>query len=145
MSQKEKFAPLIRWVNKNSTPDFETTLNYHTSDMLGFISEFVQENNISSSVAAPSTTRPENVSFTVKRRRIEGNTVEVVDLTDDNNAGDDDLPADNNDEEVEERIDDEICILPRKLKEVPLLDLADEENDSGRSAGANWSSMTVRV
>lgn len=48
-------------------------------------------------------------------------TADVDDSIDGENA------ASNAGEEVEECFDDEICILPARVKEAPLLDLTDED------------------
>jgi hypothetical protein len=131
VSEKEKFTPLARWSNKHTEPDFEVNLNYHTKDMLGFISEFLP--SAASAVSLPVLAAP-----STKRKRLNLTSDGHIDLTADDSEDDDDCIKEARLSDDIELVDDDISILPRKSREVPLLDLVDEDG-----SGRQWSSVKL--
>jgi hypothetical protein len=130
--------PLARWSNKHHNPDFEVTLNYHTRDMLGFIAEFqptmeaMKSNGLERPVSSPP--RP-------KRRRMDM-TSNFIDLTADSDGeGENETEPPAVEDDGIEHVDEEISILPKQAREVPLLDLVDDDETSNSSP--KWSSIRL--
>ena len=94
-SEKEKFTPLPMWKNISSTPNYEMSLNYHTSEMIQFIRTFSEhQKKVQANTAAAAAAASSGGAGSKRKRKEPAAAPVVVDLTldddDNNNDGGDD-------------------------------------------------------